>query len=154
MERWMDRLCHRTQRKGMNMLIETVHLDWIKERQFLMHGHTGFPIVMDHPNGVSASDLLPLSLIGCSSYDVVSILEKQRQKVMNLAVNAESTRDPNPPFTFRKIHVHYKVSGSGLDPEKVAKAIQLSEEKYCGVFATLKKAIEITSDFEIMEIEK
>ena len=136
------------------MLTETVHLDWIKERQFLMHGHTGFPIVMDHPNGVSASDLLPLSLIGCSSYDVVSILEKQRQKVMNLAVNAESTRDPNPPFTFRKIHVHYKVSGSGLDPEKVAKAIQLSEEKYCGVFATLKKAIEITSDFEIMEIEK
>ncbi len=119
-----------------------------------MRGHTGFPIVMDHPNGVSASDLLPLSLIGCSSYDVVSILEKQRQKVMDLAVSAESTRDPDPPFTFRKIHVHYKVSGIDLDPEKIAKAIQLSEEKYCGVFATLKKAVEITSDFEIREVQK
>ena len=138
----------------MNMLTEKVNLDWIKERQFLMRGHTGFPIVMDHPNGVSASDLLPLSLIGCSSYDIVSILEKQRQNVTDLAVSAESTRDPEPPYTFRKIHVHYKVSGSGLDPEKVAKAVQLSEEKYCGVFATLKKAVEITSDFEIVEVRE
>jgi putative redox protein len=136
------------------MLTETVHLDWIRERQFLMHGHTGFPIVMDHPNGVSASDLLPLSLIGCSSYDVVAILEKQRQQVMDLAVSAESIRDPDPPYAFRKIHVHYKVTGVGLDPAKVFKAIQLSEEKYCGVFATLKKAIEITSDFEILETKE
>jgi putative redox protein len=138
----------------MNMLTETVNLDWIKERQFVMHGHTGFPIVMDHPNGVSASDLLPLSLIGCSSYDVIAILEKQRQKVTDLVVSAASTRDPDPPFIFRKIHVHYRVSGTELDPVKVAKAIQLSEEKYCGVFATLKKAIEITSDFEIIETKE
>ena len=132
------------------MLTETVNLDWVRERQFLMHGHNGFPIVMDHPNGISASDLLPLSLIGCSSYDVVAILEKQRQKVTDLAVSAQSTRDPDPPFAFRKIHVHYKVSGFDLDTGKVAKAIQLSEEKYCGVFANLKKALEITSDFEII----
>jgi putative redox protein len=136
------------------MLTETVNLDWVRDRQFLMHGHTGFPIVMDHPNGVSASDLLPLSLIGCSSYDVVAILEKQRQKVDDLSVTAESRRDPDPPFIFRKIHVHYKISGTTLDPVKVAKAIQLSEEKYCGVFATLKKAFEITSDFEIMETKE
>ena len=136
------------------MLTETVHLDWIRERQFLMHDHTGFPIVMDHPGGVSASDLLPLSLIGCSSYDVVAILEKQRQQVMDLAVSAESIRDPDHPYAFRKIHVHYKVTGVGLDPAKVFKAIQLSEEKYCGVFATLKKSIEITSDFEILETKE
>ena len=84
------------------MLTETVNLDWIKERQFLMHGHTGFPIVMDHPNGVSASDLLPLSLIGCSSYDVVSILEKQKQKVLDLAVSAESTARSGSPFHLSK----------------------------------------------------
>ena len=136
------------------MLTETVNLDWVRERQFLIHGHNGFPIVMDQPNGISASDLLPLSLIGCSSYDVVAILEKQRQKVTDLAVSAQSTRDPDPPFAFRKIHVHYTVSGLDLDPGKVAKAIQLSEEKYCGVFATLKKALEITSDFEIIELQK
>ena len=120
----------------------------------IMHDHNGFPIVMDHPNGVSASDLLPLSLIGCSSYDVVAILEKQRQKVTDLAVAAESTRDPVPPWTFQKIHLHYKVSGHELDPGKVAKAIELAEEKYCGVFATLRNAVEITSDFEIIETKE
>ncbi len=134
------------------MTAETVSLDWIRERQFLMYDRHGFPIVMDHPNGVNASDLLPLSLIGCSSYDVVAILEKQRQHVTDLAVTAESTRDPNPPWTFRKIHVHYKVSGRGLEKEKVAKVIELAEEKYCGVFATLRNAVEITSDFEIIDV--
>jgi putative redox protein len=138
----------------MNMLSETVNLDWVANRQFIMHDHNGFPLVMDHPNGVSASDLLPLSLIGCSSYDIIAILEKQRQNVIDLSVSASSTRDPNPPYTFRKIHVHYKVIGSDIDPTKVAKAIQLSEEKYCGVFATLKNAVEITSDFEILETKE
>ena len=136
------------------MLLETVNLDWVANRQFIMRDHNGFPIVMDQPNGVSAADLLPLSLLGCSSYDVVAILEKQRQKVTDLSVSAESTRDPDPPFTFRKIHVHYKISGSNLNRANVAKAIQLSEEKYCGVFATLKTAIEIISDFEIIDIKE
>jgi putative redox protein len=134
------------------MAIETVTLDWVHERQFVLHDRSGYPIVMDHPNGANASDLLPLSLIGCSSYDVVAILEKQRQQVQGLAVSAESTRDPDPPWAFRKIHVHYKVGGYGLDREKVAKAIELAEEKYCGVFATLRNALEITSDFEIIEV--
>jgi len=136
------------------MLIESVNLDWVKDRQFIMHDHHGFPIIMDHPNGVSASDLLPLGLIGCSAYDVIAILEKQRQKVADLAVSAESRRDPDPPWMFRKIHVHYKVSGFELDRDKVAKAVQLAEEKYCGVFATLKQAVEITSDFEILETKE
>lgn len=136
------------------MLIESVNLDWVKNRKFIMHDHNGFPIIMDYPNGVSASDLLPLGLIGCSSYDVVAILEKQRQNVTDLAVSAESSRDPDPPWMFRKIHVHYKVSGFELDQSKVAKAIQLAEEKYCGVFATLKQAVKITSDFEILETKE
>lgn len=134
------------------MGIETVKLDWVRKRKFLMHDRNGFEIVMDHPDGVNASDLLPLSLIGCSSYDVVAILEKQRQPIKDLAVTAESTRDSEPPWTFRKIHLHYKVSGHTLEKEKVAKAIELAEEKYCGVFATLRKAVEITSDFEIIEV--
>ena len=133
------------------MLTETVNLNWVHDSQFIMHDRNGFSVVMDHPNGVNASDLLPLSLIGCSSYDVIAILEKQRQKVTNLAVSAESTRDPDPPWIYRKIHVHYKVSGDGLEPEKVAKAIHLAEEKYCAVFATLRQVVEITSDFEIIE---
>ena len=133
------------------MLTETVNLDWVQDRQFLMRDRKDFQIVMDQPDGVNAADLLPLSLIGCSSYDVIAILEKQRQKVTDLAVSAESTRDPDPPWIFRKIHVHYKVTGDALDPGKVAKAITLAEEKYCGIFATLRQVVKITSDFEIIE---
>ena len=136
------------------MTSEIVNLKWVGERQFLMRDRNGFPIVMDQPNGVSAADLLPLSLIGCSSYDVIAILEKQRQRVKDLTVTANSIRDPNPPWIFRKIHVHYKVSGRELDQNKVARAIQLAEQKYCGVFATLQSAVELTSDFEIIEEEK
>lgn len=136
----------------MTMTAETVTLNWVRQRQFLMRDHNGFPIVMDQPNGVNAADLLPLSLIGCSSYDVIAILEKQRQDVKDLKVIAESIRDPNPPWRFRKIHVHYQVIGCGLEKEKVAGAIELAEQKYCSIFATLKDAVELTSDFEIIEV--
>lgn len=136
------------------MPTEIVNLDWVQNRRFIMHDRNGFPIVMDHPDGVNASDLLPLSLIGCSSYDVIAILEKQRLKVTDLAVTAESTRDPDPPWTFRRIHVHYKVTGVDIDPGKVARAIELAEEKYCGISTTLKQMVEITSDFEILETKE
>lgn len=135
------------------MLIETVNLDWIRDRQFVMRDRNGFPIFMDQPNGVNAADLLPLSLIGCTSYDVIAILEKQRQDVADLSATAESSRDTDPPWAFRKIHIHYRVCGRGLSTEKISKAIELAEHKYCGIYATLKDVVEITSDFEIVEIE-
>jgi putative redox protein len=136
------------------MLLETVNLDWIRDRQFVMRDRNGFPIFMDQPNGINASDLLPLSLAGCTSYDVIAILEKQRQDVTDLSVTTESTRDPEPPWAFRKIHLHYKVGGRGLQTEKIFRAIELAEQKYCGIYATLKDVVEITSDFEIIDMEK
>ena len=136
------------------MLLETVNLDWIRGRQFVMRDRNGFPIFMDQPNGINASDLLPLSLAGCTSYDVIAILEKQRQDVTDLSVITESSRDPEPPWAFRKIHLHYKVGGRGLQTEKIFRAIELAEQKYCGIYATLKDVVEITSDFEIIDMEK
>lgn len=134
------------------MAVETVSLDWVGKRQFLLRDRNGFPILMDQPNGVNAADLLPLSLAGCTVYDVIAILEKQRQAVADLSVTVQSTRDPDPPWAFRKIHVHYKMSGPGLDAAKVSRAIELAEKKYCGVYATLKDAVELTSDFEVVEV--
>ena len=133
------------------MLLETVNLDWVRERQFVLRDRNGFPILMDQPKGINAADLLPLSLAGCTSYDVIAILEKQRQEVAALSVTAESTRDPEPPWAFRKIHIHYKVGGRDLSAEKISRAIELAEKKYCGIYATLKDVVEITSDFEIIE---
>ncbi|NWG08153.1 MAG: OsmC family protein [Chloroflexi bacterium] len=133
------------------MATKTVHLHWNPDSQFLLSDNDNYQIVMKKPNGVSASDLLPMSLIGCSSHDVVEILRKQRLDLRSLQVTAESVQDDDPPWRFRKIHIHYRAIGTGIDPQKLAKAIQLSEEKYCSVYATLKDAIEITHDYEVVE---
>jgi putative redox protein len=133
------------------MATKTVHFNWIPEQQFILQDSDNYQIVMKKPNGVSASDLLSMALIGCSSYDVVEILNKQKQDLSELKVTAESIQDDDPPWRFRKIHIHYQAIGKGIDPEKVRKAIQISEEKYCSVYVTLKDAIEITDDFEIVE---
>jgi len=101
--------------------------------------------------GIGSSDLLSAALIGCSSYDVVEILGKQRQELTRLEVTAEAEQDQDPPWKFRKIHLRYQASGRSLDAEKVRKAIQLSEEKYCSVYATLKDVIEITHEVEVIE---
>ena len=133
------------------MTNKTVHLSWDPEGQFLLSDNDNHQIVMKKPKGVSPSDLLSMALIGCASHDVVEILNKQKQDLHQLSVTGESTQDADPPWRFRKIHIHYQVTGHGIDSEKVRKAIQISEEKYCAVYATLKDAIEITHDFEVME---
>ena len=68
-----------------------------------------------------------------------------------MEVRADGEQDPNPPWTYLKIHLHYKVTGKGIKAKDVEQAIQLSEEKYCSVAATIKGKAEITTDFEIIE---
>ncbi|MBI3151571.1 MAG: OsmC family protein [Chloroflexi bacterium] len=133
------------------MATKNVYLNWNPTENFILKDNDGYQIVMKKPKGVSASDLLSMSLIGCASHDVVEILNKQKQDLRQLKVTAESIQDDDPPWRFRKIHLHFQVIGNGIDPEKVEKAIKLSEEKYCSVYATLKDAIEITNDFEVVE---
>lgn len=133
------------------MAAKQVHLHWDPDQQFVLQDSDNVQIVVKKPQGVSASDLLPMALIGCASHDVVEILNKQKQNLQQLKVSADSVQDEDPPWRFRKIHIHYQVIGAGIDPEKVRKAIQISEEKYCSVYATLKDAIEITHDFEVLE---
>lgn len=102
---------------------------------------------------VSASDLLPMSLMGCSVHDVIEILIKQRQDVREIKITSHHTQDENPPWKFSKIHLQYQIFGKGIDIEKAKKAVQLSEEKYCSVYATLKDAVEITHAVEVVEID-
>jgi putative redox protein len=133
------------------MANKIVHLNWDPEENFILSDTDNHRIVMKKPKGVSASDLLTMALIGCASHDVVEILGKQRQDLRQLKVSAESIQDDDPPWRFRKIHIHYQAAGRDIDPEKLRKAILLSEEKYCSVYATLKDALEITHDFEVVE---
>jgi putative redox protein len=133
------------------MPTETVHAEWIDNQRFLLRDRFDFPIVMAQPDGVSGSDLLPMSLIGCASWEVIAILRKQRQQVTGLQVAAESEREEAPPRRFRRIRITYRLTGRHLDPQRVKRAIELTEQKYCSIFATLSRAVEILSEYEIFE---
>ncbi len=133
------------------MPTETVTADWVQEQIFQLRDHAGFPIVMAQPDGVLGADLLPLSLIGCAIWDVVNILRKQRQAFTRCEVHAESERDAEPPWRFRKIEFVYHLWGTQMDPAAVERAVRLTEDKYCSVYATLKDAVELTSRVELHE---
>jgi putative redox protein len=133
------------------MTTETVRVDWIRDEIFLLRDHLGFPILMTQPQGVKGSDLLPLSIIGCTIWDVVAILRKQRQQITGVEATAESTQDAEPPWRFRKIVIRYQISGRGLSEEAVRRAIALSEDKYCSTLATLRAAVDISTEVEIVD---
>jgi putative redox protein len=133
------------------MTTESVSVEWVHDHVFLMRDHQDFPVVMTQPMGVSGADLLPLSLVGCAIWDVMAILLKQRQKVSRCEVSAESERDADPPWRFRRIRIVYHLTGKSLDEKAVERAIRLVEEKYCSVYATLKGAVELVSEYQIQE---
>ena len=125
---------------------------WTGKRTFIGTDSTNHSVVMSSVKdgiGMKPSELLLVALGACSSYDVVSILEKRKIKLEKLEVHAIAEQDSEPPWTFKKIHLKYILSGKGLTPNHVEKAISLSEEKYCSVAATLKGKATITWECEI-----
>jgi putative redox protein len=132
------------------MTTELVRLDWLAEQVFVLRDHNDFPLVMTQPMGVSGADLLPLSLLGCAAWDILAILQKQRQPVTRFEATAESQREEQPPWRFLSIRLRYRLAGPGLEEAAIQRAIRLTEEKYCSVYATLRQAIEIVSDYEIL----
>jgi putative redox protein len=98
--------------------------------------------------GLKPSDLLLLSAAACSAYDVVLILEKQREPLADLEVTCEGAQLPDPPYTFTAIHLHYTVRGP-VNAQKLERAISLSEEKYCSVVNTLKPVVKVTHSYEL-----
>jgi len=104
--------------------------------------------------GVRPIKLVLVSLAGCSAMDVVSIMRKKRQHVtdMTVRVNAEQ-HVADWPHVYTEAEIHYTVTGRGIDPEALRRAIELSETKYCPVIAMLRKQMPIVSTFEIIEAE-
>ena len=133
------------------MTPKIVHLNWDPQSKFVLKDRDNYQLKVNGAGNIGSADLLTMSLIGCSAYDVIEILGKQRQKLNQLNVSAEAQQDETPPWKFKKIHIRYQAIGMGLDPDKVKKAIQLSEEKYCSVYATLKDVIDITHEVEVLE---
>ncbi len=88
---------------------------------------------------------------GCTAYDVVLILKRGRQQVTGCSVKIDADRAEADPKVFTRIHMHFTVSGKALQQAAVARAIQLSHEKYCSASAMLAKTAVMTTGFEIVE---
>ena len=108
---------------------------------------------VDHDRASAATpvELLLIALGACTAVDVVSILKKKRQDVTDYRVEVRGERREEHPRAFTKMEVKHIVHGRGVAPEAVARAIELSETKYCSVAATLRPTVEIVSTFEIIE---
>ena len=102
--------------------------------------------------GAKPSDLLPLSLAACTAYDVVEILRKQRQDLLGLEVVATSVQDPDPPWTFRSIHLLFQFTGT-VDASKAARAVEIAETRYCAVAATIRSVVRLTHEVTIVPNE-
>ena len=132
---------------------------WLDHMSFVGESDSGHSLVMDSAPeaggrdlGVRPMEMLLLGLGGCTGIDVVSILHKSRQDIVDCEIEIDAERADNIPKVFTRIHVRFIVSGRNLDPKKVEKAVQLSADKYCSASRMLEKSAEITHDFEIVEI--
>lgn len=101
--------------------------------------------------GMKASELLLVALAGCTAVDVVNILKKKRMPLERLEIHVRGEQDSEPPWTYKKIHVTYRLKGRGLTEQAVAQAIELSDTKYCSVSASLRNQVEVGHDFVILE---
>ena len=131
----------------------TTTVRWLNETHFVGIDSGGHSVVLSGQKngiGVSPSQMLLVALAACSSVDVVEILKKKRKKLTLLEVTASGEQDPEPPWAYRKIHVKYRVGGEGLTDKAVAQAINLSQEKYCSVSATVRGVAQITTEYEIV----
>ena len=96
-------------------------------------------------------ETLLLAMGGCTAYDVISILQKSRQDVRDCKMNISANRAEDHPRVFTDIHIHFTIVGKNLADKQVARAIELSAEKYCSASIMLGKTAKITHDFEIQE---
>jgi len=135
----------------------SLDLNWTGNMSFEteMNGHKvtldADPSVGGENKGVRPKPLMLLSLAGCTGMDVVSILKKMRVEVEDFNVTVEANMTEDHPKHYDKMHIIYFFKGKDLPKEKIEKAVNMSEEKYCGVSAVYKKALEITTEIRIEE---
>ena len=129
---------------------------WVEDVTFVGESGSGHALVMDGPPesggrnlGVRPMEMLLIGMGGCTAFDIVLILGKARQRVTDCIVEVEAERAETVPKVFTRIHVHFIVTGVGLSDKQVARAVELSAEKYCSASIMLGKSAVITHDYEI-----
>ena len=133
--------------------MQTATVRWAGEQKFIAVSPSGHTLAMDSDRnsntGPGPMELLLMALGACTATDIVIILEKKRQKLVSLEVLCSGERAPEPPQVWTKLEILFRLSGK-LEESGVRQAIQLSEEKYCSVSATLRKSAELTWRYEIL----
>lgn len=133
---------------------------WVDGVMFVGESESGHSVVMDGPvdhggrnMGFRPMELLLVGVGGCSSFDVVQILQKGRNDLVSCVAHLTAERVDEIPSVFSKIHLHFVVSGRALKPAAVERAVTLSAEKYCSASIMLGNAgVQVTHDFEIVEV--
>lgn len=134
---------------------------WADGAMFLGESGTGHTVVMDGPEdlggrnmGVRPMEMLLLGTGGCSIYDVLSMLKKSRQNVVDCRVELDAERADEVPAVFTAITMHFVVTGVGLKESAVKRAVELSAEKYCSASIMLGAAgVDISHSYEIVEFD-
>ena len=101
--------------------------------------------------GLRPMEMVLLGLGGCTAIDVLHMLRKGRQPITDMRVELDAERADDVPKVFTRIHLHFVLTGAGLDPHKIERAINLSASKYCSASMMLNKTAEMTHDFEIVK---
>lgn len=122
-----------------------IKVKWTGGGQYLAADEAGHVVVTDsNGQGFKPAELVLVALAGCAGVDLVSILEKKRQKLTAIEVKASKQSAPEPPWTIEKIDIEWTVRGRNLQEKAVRDAVHLAEEKYCSVAASLKSEIVTT----------
>jgi putative redox protein len=128
-------------------------LTWQRDLYFLGTTQRGYEVEFDvkYEEGCSPTETLLLSIAGCISIDVVHILQKMRCEITSYEMTAEGTRHLAPPQYYKSVDLMIHVSGKGITPAKIDRAIDLSLNKYCSVYHSLRKDLAVNVKYEIGE---
>ena len=132
---------------------------WDGDVRFTAQTGSGHTLTLDGPPasggknaGPRPMELMLLGVGACASYDVVTILKKSRQDVTDCVAKLEADRAAEAPKVFTGLRLHFVVTGRGLSENKVARAVQLSAEKYCSASIMLQRGgVALTHSFEVVE---
>jgi putative redox protein len=137
-------------------MIET-KMKWAGGLRFEGIGAFGHRIVTDgarkaggEESGHKPTELLLWSIASCTGIDVVRILQKQRQELTSLEIEVAAQQRESYPKPFHTVEIRYRARGRNLDPKKLAKAIELSEGKYCVVSQTVANVTKVTTSYEVI----
>ncbi len=140
--------------------MKTVTIDWrpAQMRFEARGGHPGQAIAINAPHdgvptGFSASELLLAGAGGCSAWDVIEVLRKQRQRVTGIVVRVEGDQASAPPWAFQEVRLHFTVTGHRLNASKVRKAVEMSERRYCAIIGTIRGVAEVSCVVDVREAD-